>query len=326
MRVSRLLQLSLGIWVALGISLPHLAQSPRSSHPQVESANSDTILRVNSELVSVDVTVVDEKGDYVHGLSATDFALFEDGKPCPIEFFQPNSTQGPRLVSMVFAIDFSGSVTRDEATTQQRALSTFLNDQNPNSLFALIGFNDEVNVLENFTKDRKRLLRAFEKQKEYGGSTRIYDAIDRAITLLKKSPRKYGERLFRRYIVVLTDGFDSSSMVNSREVIRRATEEGISIYTVTVPSYTVSLNGRQRVPTLLDATRIAPSTGGRDFCVEEGFDYTSAFRAISAEVIESYTIAYQPSPESATPQFRKISVTTHRPRLTLRLSRQGFTK
>lgn len=326
MRVSRLLQLSLGIGFALLVSLPHLAQGPQLPRPQVESTNSDTILRINSELVSVDVTVVDERGEYVHGLSATDFSLFEDGKPHPIEFFQPNSTQGPRLVSMVFAVDFSGSVTLEEGATQQRALSTFLNDQNPNSLFALIGFNDEVNVLENFTKDRKRLLRAFEKQKEYGGSTRIYDAIDRGITLLKKSPRKYGERLFRRYIVVLTDGFDSSSMVNSREVIRRANEEGISIYTVTVPSYTVSLNGRQRVPTLLDATRIAASTGGRDFCVEAGFDYTSAFRAISAEVVESYTIAYQPSPESSPPQFRKLSVTTRHPHLTLRLSRQGVTR
>ncbi|MBX7219692.1 MAG: VWA domain-containing protein [Blastocatellia bacterium] len=297
----------------------HLIQAAGQQEP-------DTFLRVNSDLVTVDVTVRDEHGRFIHGLKASDFTLLEDGKPCSIDFFQENGAEAPRKYAMVFAIDFSGSVTPDESAMQRRALGEFLTGQNPESLFALIGFNHDIKVLENFTRDRQRLLKSFEKHKDYGGSTRIYDAVAQAITMLKKVPKTFGPRRTRKIVVVVTDGFDSSSSTGIAEIARRAGDEEVTIYSVQVPSYMMSMNGKVRVPTLLDASQLTTVTGGKDFPVENGKDYTDAFRAISEDVRESYTLAYQPRQATSSGQFHKISVTTKQPGLVLRTSRNGFSR
>lgn len=301
-----------------------LPQKPSEKPPSTEE--SEPLLRIHSDLVALDVTVTNEHGEYVRGLRADDFKLFEDGKPCSIDFFQANASQGTRQVAMVFAVDFSGSVTPHESELQRQALSSFLKDQHPQSLFALIGFNQDVKVLEGFTRDSQKLNKAFEKFKDYGGSTRIYDAIDRSITLLKKVPKSQGPHRIRRYIVILTDGFDSSSMLSASEVVRRAIEEEVSIFTVTVPSYILTVSGRQRVPTFLDALHITTATGGRDFPVEDGTDYAEAFKALSTDVKESYTLAYQPASIQQDKQAHKLTVTTQRPGLRLRLSRESYIK
>lgn len=286
----------------------------------------EPLLKVDTNLVTLDVVVTDDRDEYVRGLQAEDFRLFEDGKPRRIDFFKSNQSAEQRTVAMVFAVDFSGSVTPEELAMQGRAFSAFLKLQNPQSLFALIGFNEEVRVLRGFTRDDRKLLKAFEKFKDFGGSTRIYDAVDRAVEMLRKVPKGRGAARVRRYVVVLTDGFDNSSAVSAREVVRRANAEEVSVYTVTVPSYMMTVAGRRRVPTLLDASRLAAATGGKDFPVEAGKDYTEAFKAISTELTESYTLAYQPDEPNGQNRFHKLSVTTPRPGLRLRLSREGFVR
>lgn len=295
----------------------------RSSFPQ-----DDGPIVINANSVTVDVTVTDARGNPVADMLKGDFQIFEDGQPRSIDHFQANGPQGLRPLSLVFAIDFSGSVTAEEAALQRRSLESFLANQHPDSQFALIGFNNEVKVLENFTKEPKKIITKLERFKDYGGSTRIFDAVDRGVTMLKKTPKLRGNRIARRIVVVLTDGFDSSSNVNLDELIRRANESEVSVYTVTVPSYTLTVAGKMRVPTPLDASRLVPTTGGRDFPIVPGRDYTEYFKAIASEAATSYTLAFDPVNDGTggPAKFHRITVRTRRQGVSLRLSREGYSQ
>ncbi|MBK7993510.1 MAG: VWA domain-containing protein [Blastocatellia bacterium] len=130
-----------------------------------------------------------------------------------------------------------------------------------------MGFNHQVNILQDFTSDHKKLGDKLNKIKDYGGSTRIYDALDRAITMLKKAPTIRDKKRLRPVIVVITDGFDSSSIIDKKELIARAKVSGTSIYSITIPSFSplITQGKKDRLPTLLDIAGITTLTGGRDF-------------------------------------------------------------
>ncbi|MGQ9896860.1 MAG: VWA domain-containing protein [Acidobacteriota bacterium] len=286
-------------------------------------AQEDIVLRSN--LVTVEVTVTDAQGRPLTGLHRDDFLIYEEGHPRRIAFFQANGEQSLRPLAVVFAFDVSGSVTPDEAALQRRALESFLAERHPDSMFALVTFNHEVRVLEGFTKDSSKLLAKLSRFKDFGGSTRLFDAVDKSVSLFKKVPKQRAGHIVRRLIVILTDGFDSASNVNLDELLRQVNRQNITVYSVTSPSYTLTVAGRVRVPTPLDATRLVPLTGGRDFPITPGKDYSDSFRAIAKDAATSYTLAYEPSdlPPGGT-GFRRISVQLRYPGAVVRASREGY--
>jgi len=282
-------------------------------------------ISLRSDLVTVDVTVFDAQGNYVTDLQKDDFELWHDGVPQPIAFFEAQiRPELTRPLAVVFALDTSGSV-GPQIAEQQHAARQFLSLIHPGSVFAVIGFNDRVRVFQKFTSDPARIERAFERAREVGGRTRLYDALDRAITLLsREAPRQRDGRLVRRVVIVITDGFDYTSTIHHTEVIRRANAAEVTVYSITLPSYVLSVTGRRRVPTLLDASGIVRQTGGRDFSAEER-DFTPIFRAIAEQIRASYTLAYYPPLEHRRDgRFHEITVTVRRPGLIVRQSRRGY--
>ncbi len=282
-------------------------------------------ISLRSDLVTVDVTVLDAEGNYVTDLRQEDFELYHDGVPQPIAFFEAQiRAELSRPLAVVFALDTSGSV-GPQIAEQQHAARQFLRLLHPESVFAVIGFNDRIRVFQKFTSDPVLIERAFEKAREVGGRTRLYDALDRAVTLLsREAPRWRQGRQVRRVVIVITDGFDYTSTISHLEVIRRANAADVTIYSITLPSYILSVTGRRRVPTLLDASGIVRQTGGRDFSAEEP-DFTPIFRAIAEEIRASYTLAYYPPAEHRRDgQFHRITVTVKRPGLLIRQSRPGY--
>ncbi len=289
----------------------------------IERARAQISLR--SDLVTVDVTVFDAEGNYVTDLQRDDFELRHDGVPQPIAFFEAQiRPELTRPLAVVFALDTSGSV-GPQIAEQQQAARQFLGLIHPGSVFAVIGFNDRVRIFQRFTNDPMRIERAFERAREVGGRTRLYDALDRAITLLSRdAPRRRDGRIVRRVVIVITDGFDYTSTISHTEVIHRANAAEVTIYSITLPSYVLSVTGRRRVPTLLDASGIVRQTGGRDFSAEER-DFTPIFKAIAEEIRASYTLAYYPPLEHRRDgRFHEITVTVRRPGLIVRQSRRGF--
>ncbi len=282
-------------------------------------------MRLESNITTVDFAAVDRNGQYVTDLTAQEITLLHDGRPYPIAFFDSQMQRTlTRALAVVFALDTSESIGQQIAD-QQHAARQFVSLVQQQSVFAVLGFNDKVRIFQKFTSKPDLIMRGFGKAEAVGGRTRLYDALDRAISMLTHDVSEFrGDQRLRRVIVVFTDGFDYTSTIDRKELIRRANNAGVTIYSVTVPSYYMTISGRQRVPTLLDASGIVSATGGRDFSTEEK-DFTPIFRALAEEIHSGYALAYYPPAHDLKDgRYHEIKVTTSRPGATVRQSRPGF--
>jgi Ca-activated chloride channel family protein len=296
--------------------------SGQNSQPQ--DPRPQMTIRMDTDLVAIDVTVTDRNGNYVRDLRIDEFQLFEDGKPRKIEFFKITDQSAlTRPLAVVFALDLSGSLKPDEIKTLREASLKFTELMKGESVFAAMTFNYKVKILQNFSNDPRKLMQAFENLPRFEGSTRIYDAIDHAIGMLnRKGPRVRNGRPVRHVIVVISDGFDSASIIDRKEMVRRARAAGITVYSITLPSYLFSVTrATERVITPLDATRIVEMTGGRDFPADTG-DFTPIFKALAEEIRASYALAYYP--ELRDGKYHELRVQTSRPEVQLRVNRTGY--
>jgi Ca-activated chloride channel homolog len=286
------------------------------------------LVKEETDLVTLDAVVLDAQGNYALDLQVQDFELLEDDQPRQIDFFQTNGKLEQRPVALTFALDLSGSLSAAEIALQRQAIKDFIGALSPQSLCALMGFNNKIKVFQDFTSDRKKLAQKLNDIKDYGGSTRIYDALDQAITMFKKLPLQHKGQRLRRVIIVITDGFDSASLIDRKTVIAAAKQNNVTIYSVTLPSYphatvnTGNIKPENRLPTLLDAARITDQTGGRDFSINNK-DLAATFRDIASELAASYTLAYHPH-RVVGGEKRRLQVRVKRPQMIVRCSRNSF--
>ncbi len=302
-----------------GWSLPMPLQQKRE-----QEQRPGVTLRIDTDVVTVDVIATDKNGNYLRDLRADEFELFEDGKARKVDFFSVSDASTlTRPLAVVFALDTSGSLRPEETVTLRDAALRFTTLMKGESVFAAMAFNYNVKILQGFTEDPRRIEQAFSKLERFEGSTRIYDALDRAVTMLERNaPRARKGRQVRRVIVVITDGFDSASIIDRRELIRRANLAGVTVYSMTLPSYMLSATpSHDRVITPLDAARIVFATGGRDFAADTR-DFTPIFKALAEEIHASYALGFYP--EQRDGQYHQLKVRTSRQGIQLRANRTGY--
>jgi Ca-activated chloride channel family protein len=300
-------------------SLPAATDPARAQQPR-----RDPVVRVNTDLVTLDLIATDRTGNHVRDLRVDELQVYDNGKLRKVDFFTvTDEALLSRPLAIVFALDVSGSIKPDETGTLRQAAMKFTELMKGNSVFAALAFNNDIRMIQEFTDDPRKIERAFASLNRFGGSTRIYDALDRAVTLLdRKAPRACRGRPVRRVIVVITDGYDSSSIIDRRELVRRATAAGVSIFSITLPSYMLALTGGgERVITLLDATRIVPATGGKDFAADAA-DFTPVFRALAEEIRSSYVLSWYPEEHDG--KAHELRVASTRPGVQLRASRTTY--
>ena len=261
-------------------------------------AQTDQAIKLEANLVAIDATVLDKDGNFIRKLKAEDFVVYEDGQPQRVDFFEANEEAAlTRPLAVVFALDTSGSIKPEEIAEQRDAAMSFMKLVRPESLFAVMAFNYEIRVLQDFTSDPAKLSQGFSRIGKAEGSTRIFASIDRAVTMLKRLPHYRGGRRLRRVVIVITDGFDNVDPTDQDDLIHRANDAEVTVFSITLPSYVAGLSSTQRSMTLLDVSRIVPMTGGSDFSADVK-DFTPVFKAIAEEIRSGYTLAYYP-PESS---------------------------
>lgn len=284
----------------------------------------DQAIKLRTDLVTVDVTVTDKNGNFVPKLKAEDFVVSEDGQPQKVEFFEANEEAAlTRALAVVFALDKSGSIKPEEIEKQREATERFVKLVRPESMFAVLAFSGEIKVLQDFTSQPERISQAFKKIGEATGSSRIFGTIDRAVSMLKRAPHFKGGRRLRRVVIVLTDGFDNLDSPEQQDLIRRANDAEVTVYSITLPSYLAgSISGRSM--TLLDVSRIVPLTGGADFSADTR-DFTPVFKAIAEEIRASYTLAYYPPEKNRRDgRVHQIGVEVRKPGAIVRTNRNSY--
>jgi len=305
------------------------AVRPRQVFPKNEQPP-DEVLKIDTDLVSVDVRANDSDGRALRNLRQEDFKVYVDGIEQPLAFFQVERRSGaPRPLAMVFALDISGSMTSEEMSRLRRALNAFSEKlaDHP-ALYAVMSFGMNVKTVQKFTSEADKLDRAIERlaREPSGLSTHTYDAVDDAVRLLvRHAPRTREGRLIKRAVLVVTDGFPVGDTVSASTVIERANAAEASIYVVTLPSYSRVLPAATQnpLPTPLDVSGLAELTGGRSVYADEP-NYEALFRALAEEVTSAYVLAFYP-PEAKRHDGRFHTIKVEGPHgVMLNQSRPGF--
>lgn len=307
---------------------PSSVQRPRLVFPPAQEP--EDILRIDTDLVSLDVTATDLEGRPVRNLRKEDFKLYADGIEQPVSFFHVERKAGqPRPLAVVFALDISGSMTPEEMSRLRSALRAFSEQlADHQALYAVMAFGMNVKILQKFTSDRTKLDQVFERiaREPNGLSTHTYDAVDDAVRLLvRHAPRTLERRLLKRAVLVVTDGFPVGDTVAASTVIERANAADASVFVVTLPSYSRMLPAATQIPlpTPLDVSGLAELTGGRSVYANEK-DYQPLFRALAEEVTSAYVLAFYPAEEKRRDgKFHTIKVEGPGG-LTMRQSRPGY--
>ncbi|MEO6335031.1 MAG: VWA domain-containing protein [Pyrinomonadaceae bacterium] len=293
------------------------------------SQGTDEVVRIDTDLVSFEVTVTDKHGKLVPNLRREDFRLIENGVERPIDFFQPlNKSSDGRPLSVVFALDVSGSMTAAEIERLRTAMQTFISRlADYDSYFAVVSFAMDVRTLQAFTNRRDKLEKSFDKlaRDQDGLSTHAYDAIDDSIRLIaKKSPKVIKGRLPKRAVILVSDGFPVGDVVSPETLIERANVAETSVYSVILPSYSRLQGDKKPVITPLEASGVVEKTGGKSFYATER-SYDALFQALAEDITASYAIAFYPGDQisGADSKARKVTIQSNKG-FTIRQNRLEF--
>ena len=211
-------------------------ETPRSTAPAIEEVDDDDVVRVDTQLISVPVTVTDRTGRPLTNLRAENFALYEDGRPQRVTNFI--TSDAPFEVALL--LDTSGS-TRAEVGLIRRAANAFIEALRPGDRIAILAFNTHedgatklatVELLTHLTDNRDALRQAIENIGSSNG-TPFYDALERVATDVFRAPAR-AELRGRRALVALTDGVDSTSEADFAEARARLQATGTLAYFIQV--------------------------------------------------------------------------------------------
>jgi len=199
------------------------ANAPASGPEEVDPGD---VIRVNTTLVTLPVSVMDRDGRYVPNLRKENFRLWEDNVEQTVAVF--SAVDKP--FSVVLMLDTSGS-TRFRLEDIQDAAIAFTNQLRQDDRVMVVSFDDQVRVLTEFTSDRSRLRDAIRRTRP-GDGTKLYDAVDMVMN------QRLNTVDGRKAVVLFTDGVDTTSRHASYESnVRDAEELDALIYPVQYDTY-----------------------------------------------------------------------------------------
>jgi Ca-activated chloride channel family protein len=296
----------------------------KSTKPAAKALEDDSeVVRVDSTLVPIPVSVVDAVGRAVTNLNLSDFELRIDGKLA--ELSELARSESPIRLAMLF--DNSSSVIVAREFEKDAAVKFFRRVIRPEKdLAALFSVATITKLEQPFTADVSSLTRAIELFPQPEGATALLEGIVEAAGYLR-------EVSGRRVLVIVSDGDDTKSDISFEETLRALQVSNCQVYVVKTTDFenfkrTGSRIGSANLRALVAERRmgeITRQTGGAVHSPVDERELDSAFRQISAELSQQYVLSYYPDDESENRgQFREITLTLkNRPNLTVR-TRKGY--
>lgn len=302
------------------------------ARPGPEEVSEDDVIRVDTRLVSVNVSVVDRGTSRVlNDLTRDDFRLYEDNARQEIRNFEAASAP----FNLILLIDLSGSTARVIDVIKAAALH-FVAAARPFDRIGVITFAGDQVVVSPLTTDRVALRERINSIRRPDGSTKLYDSLAFAMDEVFRQAKDSR----RNAIVAISDGMDSvmpnvtgeGSTRTHEEVIRQAREfDGIiySIWTDTQSYEPLSPKDIQQETFDLghDRMRELSDTGGGAFYeVEKLEDLAGAYDRVVADLGTLYTLSYDPTNKVRDGSWRTIRVNVNRANSTARAKRGYFAK
>jgi VWFA-related protein len=277
----------------------------------VAVAQDDDVIRVNTDLVVLNVTVTDKAGQYVKGMKASDFKVYEDGVEVKTNMIASFSLQESPYAAVVL-LDSSGSMEARFSLARSAAIR-FLDGLRPEDVAAVYRFDSKVERVQEFSGGRDLAPIAYAIRAK--GMTTLNDAIVEA-------SKKLAERTeIRKAIVILSDGMDTFSKASNEKAVESALAVGASIYAVDMS--TIEVAGSARRQSAASLKGFAEKTGGRFISTPGGPALRDAFTGIADELGHQYTISYRPVNTKRDGKWRTLEVRVSREDLEVR-TRKGY--
>lgn len=305
-------------------------------------AQDEDPIRIDSAVVKLNVGVVDASGDPITNLDRSKFSVYEDGIEQEITAFEAVSAP----FSVVILLDMSGSTLGFRQVIQQSAYR-FVDALSPQDRIAVVEFSDKINMLNDFTSDRRPVANSI-RVANGRGKTQLYKALDFALGKLTKESSR------RKAIIVLTDGVDSSVREDDRDLLQnvpaeqlaekidpaanetlqntlsRSDAQGVTIYPLALPTGDPA---KLADPTpfqiaLFKAARerlkiVADRSGGSLHAINRLEEMGKLYSIVAAEMQTLYTLEYQSTNDKRDGKWRAITIRTTDPQLISR-TRQGY--
>jgi len=327
-----------------------------SPAPGPEEVSEGDVVRVETSLVTVPVSVLDRQGRFIANLQREDFRIFENAVEQSVAYFEP--AEKPFTVALL--LDTSASTHFHLAEIKEAAIA-FAKQLRPQDRVLIVSFNDEVLLLTEVTNDLNIIETVIEENANTGSSTRLYDAVD--LTIRERLNKIKG----RKAIVLFTDGVDTSSqqasyqstlsevqeldaliypiqydtsdylraMQNAGSITVTTTRRGLFGTTTSQQTYNVPANNGVALPgtTKADYDRadkylhsLADETGGRLYQANDTTQLAAAFTRIADELRRQYSLGYYPKSAGAeSNERRQIKVKVRQPNLAVR-ARDSYVK
>ncbi|MGI9054650.1 MAG: VWA domain-containing protein, partial [Pyrinomonadaceae bacterium] len=299
-----------------------------------ESVGEEDTITVETNLVTLPVSVFDRNGLYIPNLQKSNFKIYENGKEQEIEYLATSD----KPFTVILLLDTSPSTEYKIEEIQDAAIA-FTNQLKPQDNVMVIEFDAGIHVLSEVTNDRQKIYKAIRKA-DFGDGTSLYSAVD--FSLRKRLSKIEG----RKAIVLFTDGVDTTSRNNSYDsTMYQAQESEAMIFPI---YYNTFLENLQRNGGVINSPfpfpgssgggmsgrgltaeeyavgkkyleELAASTGGRVFRPESTpGGLTAAFEGIAEELRRQYNIGYYPQETGKAGERKQIRVRVDRPNLVIR--------
>ncbi len=299
--------------------MPRLAQSPSSDQGKDQDQGLDT-LKVNVNVVQLFFNVKDKKGGLIANQTKDDFEIFEDGKPQTIKYFTAESNLPLTLGILIDSSPSQQRVLDMEKEVGAAFLSQILRDKDE---AFVIGFDENIDLLQDFTNSTRRLKDALNSVRIGGGEpdprgipgmgggpvptmaraccTMLYDAVYLA------SHDELSQEVGRKAMILLTDGEDEGSKLRIKDAIEAAQKSDAIVYVLLCADR--GFYGMGGYSGQGEMKKLTEETGGR--VIEVGNKpekLRDAFDQISKELRSQYNIGYTPTNAALDGTYRKIDV------------------
>jgi Ca-activated chloride channel homolog len=290
---------------------------PATSSSEPQEVDESDVIRVDTELVTFNVSVVDRGTSRgLVGLPQSDFKVYEDGVEQQLAHFE--SSTAP--FNLLLLIDLSGS-TRDKVQLIRAAAQHFVYAARPADKIAVITFASAPLMVSPLTSDREALRQRIGTIETATGDTKLYDALDFAMNEGLKDAS--GSR--RTAVVVMSDGLDGSlpsvhgdgSALSYKEILSRINEFDGVLYSLWVNTEYESLSEKDTQPEDFDAGHdrmgeMAEAGGGMFYEVDNLEDLAGAYGRVVADIGTVYSLSYHPTNNVRDGKWRAIRVTVAR--------------
>lgn len=279
-------------------------------------SNDSDILKIESQLVTTNVSATLANGQLLADLTKADFKIYEDGVQQEIVHFQPVDTP----FNLVLLIDLSGSV-RDKIDLIRRAAKRFIRATRPEDKVAVVTFTARTRIVSPLTTNHEEVIKRIDKIRKPDGGTNFYDALED--TLRGILAPVHNER---NAIILMSDGVDNvlpgvpgeGSVISFEETFEHLQEANTIVYPIYLDTEQEAVEefGREIVPAYRIARKelqdMADATGGVGFYAQRVEDLEGQYEKVAAQLRLIYSIGYYPNNTEHDGRFHKIKVKINR--------------